>query len=166
VLAFGYPLVHNEATSVTINGRSAPRQACAVMQRGGAMQRFPALSTISMLLKVLAVLVLIIGLIAGLVASGWEIRLPIWIGAAIQALLLWAFAEMIAVALAIEKNTWATHQALITHPRQPQSTAPSVAPQPAGSIPSSPQGPPTVPKPGERPFKGLADDIERRQIAY
>lgn len=131
------------------------------------MQRFPALTTISMLFKILAVLVLIVGGLSGLVMAGQEfsLTLVIWIGTAIQALGLWAFSEMIAVTLAIEKNTWATHQALTTLPRQPQSPASPVAARPESGITAALHGTPAVPRPGERPFKDIADDIERRQPA-
>lgn len=75
------------------------------------MERFPVLRGISNLLRVLAVIVAIIGLIGGfglgsqLGAPSLISMLAIWIVVAVGALGLWAAAELIAVLLAIEENT-------------------------------------------------------------
>ena len=72
------------------------------------MDRFPVLRGISAFLKVLAVLVLVIGLIGGL-GVGNQIGVVgtfgVWIVAATYAIGLWASSEMIGVLLAIEENT-------------------------------------------------------------
>lgn len=72
------------------------------------MDRFPVLRGISVLLKILAVLVLVVGLLFGSVVGnqfGEMTTLGAFIIAAIYAVGLWASAELINVLLAIEANT-------------------------------------------------------------
>jgi hypothetical protein len=84
------------------------------------MDRFPVLQGISILLKVLAVIILVIGIIGGLLASqqngGIVSLLGLWVGALIWAIGLWAYSELIGVVLAIEENTRNTYNAVARHP--------------------------------------------------
>lgn len=72
------------------------------------MDRFPVLRGISVLLKILAVLVLAVGLVIGFgIGSqmGGGTMFGVWLIAASYAIGLWASAELIGVLLAIEENT-------------------------------------------------------------
>jgi len=73
------------------------------------MDRFPVLRGIGLLLKMLAVLVLVLGVLGGLLLTSrngglFASLIPI-VGAISYAIGLWAFAEIIGVLLAIEVNT-------------------------------------------------------------
>jgi len=82
--------------------------------------RFTALPIISAVLKVLAVIIAIIGVISAIAALFANLtvlgRLGTFIGilitAAVQALLLWAGAELILLLVALEHNTYMTKEVM------------------------------------------------------
>ena len=109
------------------------------------MSRFPILSTISILLKVVAVITLLVGLIAGF-AQGSGGMIVTWITSVIGSIVLWAYAEIISVALAIEENTYNTHRALLDlgssrslAPSMQSGQSPFPSPAPSHMAPSPAQ---------------------------
>lgn len=74
--------------------------------------RFPALTTIAILLKVLAAIIALGGLIGAFVIGGGP-GFAEFILTVIAVITLWAYAEIIAVALAIEDNTHRTSDATV-----------------------------------------------------
>jgi len=76
------------------------------------MDRFPALTTIGFLLKLLAGLMVLAGFFLGFRADDLVQTLVIWIAVSVNAMIVFALAEIIAVFLAIEENTRQTSQAL------------------------------------------------------
>lgn len=94
--------------------------------------RFPVLASISALLKVVAAVELLVAGFIGLAAvqSGWGFVLGLLAGI-VPAISLWAYAEIIGVALAIEENTFQTRQALTR--LSPTSAAPA-----AQTVPPAP----------------------------
>lgn len=130
------------------------------------MSRFPVLATISVLLKVLAVLVVLVGFIGGIAAANDTdpfgrsdfnagVLFLVWVPALISGVVLWAYAEIIAVVLAIEDNTFRSAELLgelvrAGGPRAPGSSGPA----PIGSsLPQAPYQPAyqTLSRPGQRP---------------
>lgn len=76
------------------------------------MSRFPALKTISMVLKLFSVLAVVSGAAAAFTENELLVRLGAIAGGLLSALMLWALSELISVALAIEANTFLAQQAL------------------------------------------------------
>jgi hypothetical protein len=76
------------------------------------MNGFPVLRGISILLKILAALVLIVGVLGGLLMQSQfgGAMILIWVVSAGYAVGLWAFSELIGVVLAIELNTRQTSE--------------------------------------------------------
>lgn len=131
------------------------------------MDRFPALTLISILLKVLAVITGIGGVIAAFVIGGGA-GIAEFVVAAIGVLVLWAYAEIIAVFLAIEENTNQTYQMLRTSPASSSSDRPAWMAS-ASSLANAPIASPRPSRPSRtgsnpnRPYKDLADQLELRQ---
>jgi len=94
------------------------------------MSHFPVLKTISMVLKLFAVLSIAGGIVAAFAEGDLPVRIGAVAGGLLSALILWAFAELISVALAIESNTFRTQQAL--------TRSNTVAWTPASSRPPTP----------------------------
>jgi hypothetical protein len=78
------------------------------------VSRFPALKSIALILKFFAVLAVAGGIVGAVEQDGLLLRLGALAGGLLSALLLWAFSELISVALAIEANTYQAQRAL-TH---------------------------------------------------
>ena len=76
------------------------------------MSRFPVLRTIAYLLKGFAVLAVLLGLLVALTQDGGAMKLAYLAGALLYGVMLWAFSELISVALSIESNTYQTQQVL------------------------------------------------------
>ncbi len=76
------------------------------------MSRFPALKSIALVLKLCAVLAIAAGVILAVAEETMLLRVGTVAGGLLAALVLWAFSELISVALSIEANTWKAQQAL------------------------------------------------------
>ncbi|MDQ3693989.1 MAG: hypothetical protein M3464_10210 [Chloroflexota bacterium] len=104
------------------------------------MDRFPVLRGISVVLKILAVLVLVVGILIGLVGLGADNQLGAiatfgtFLIAAIYAFGLWVSAELIGVLLAIEANTRqsASVMARLTPPSTVSGATPASTERPIG----------------------------------
>jgi hypothetical protein len=85
--------------------------------------RYPALSAIVVVIKVVAVLVAVIGVIAALLAikSGYGIApsIGIMVGVVVAFVIMWAGAESVAVMIDIEANTRASAIAAMKAPQEP-----------------------------------------------
>ena len=75
------------------------------------MSRFPALKSIALILKCFAVLAIASGIVGAVEQDQLLLRLGALTGGLLSALLLWAFSELISVALAFEANTFRTQRA-------------------------------------------------------
>lgn len=118
------------------------------------MTRFPVLHTISLLLKGFAVFVVLVGVLGGLMQDGAIFKLLTIAGVVVYGVLIWAFAELIGVALAIESNTYETQQALIrqapANRAEPANTPPPLFKGSTASLenkPGTPYAPPPPPPP-------------------
>lgn len=90
----------------------------------GTGDRYPALSTIVVVIKIFAALVIVAGVIAVLLActsGGYGIAsgIGMLIGVGVAFVIMWAAAESIAVIIDIESNTRATALAAMRGPQEP-----------------------------------------------
>ncbi len=76
------------------------------------MSRFPALKSIALVFKFFAVLAIASGIVGAVEQNELLLRLGALAGGLLSALMLWAFSELITVALSIEANTFKTQRAL------------------------------------------------------
>jgi hypothetical protein len=118
------------------------------------MSRFPVLRTIALLLKGFAALAVLIGVVVALTQDGAAMKIAFLAGALLYGVVLWAFSELISVALAIESNTYLTQQSLTAKPVPAadstplfSSPKPDVSNRPYSPLNTPPAPPPTPPKP-------------------
>lgn len=95
------------------------------------MSRFPALKTISLVFKLLAVAAVVAGVFLAVAGDDVLMRIPSVAGGLLSGLLLWAFSELISVVLAIESNTWMAPNALTRSSTVAWTPASSRSPQPS-----------------------------------
>jgi hypothetical protein len=118
------------------------------------MSRFPVLRTIALLLKGFAALAVLIGVVVALTQDGAAMKIAFLAGALLYGVVLWAFSELISVALSIESNTYLTQQSLTAKPAPAvdstplfSSPKPDVSNRPYSPLNTPPAPPPTPPKP-------------------
>lgn len=95
------------------------------------MSRFPALKSISLVFKLLAMVAVVAGIFLAVAGDELMMRIDSVAGGLLTGLLLWAFSELLSVVLAIESNTWMAQNALNRSTTVAWTPASSRSPQPS-----------------------------------